>query len=457
MSVLLILSGIYYKERILFADSAFKLFDIIVNQRFSIDEHRYGSFVSQLLPLLARRLHLSVGFITIVYSLSFNIFFLAATALLVYPLRQYGLAILMSMYYFLFVSACFYWPNDELHQAVAWMFLMFGIITYMSNRQARFAAILVIWTALSALVVFTHFVALIPTFFLLVFFALEKNIWKISWKQSILLGVVLVVITASKLLSIAQHSYDANSMHGVTHVSFGDVFLSFTKPVVTDFLQRCISNYWVGVLCLCIGIVYAVKMKAAKQIAWVVASVSGYFILMGLAYGNLPKDYFLFYSETEWACISIIVAAVFVYHALPSIRPSVTVVLLAAIYTVRIGYIFASASQFTWRTHFKDQVFAQMKHKGISKVALLHTKPLADSLLFYWALPEETLLQSAIADDKPSLTFQLVLSEDSGRIDLLRTTTVFISAYGPLEREVVNKRYFSIDTTDYTIMDYPGL
>ena len=55
-ALLVLLTGafVFYKERVLFADTAYILFNILNYHSFSIQEHRYGSFITQLVPYLGQ-------------------------------------------------------------------------------------------------------------------------------------------------------------------------------------------------------------------------------------------------------------------------------------------------------------------------------------------------------------------------------------------------------------------
>lgn len=107
-TVLLLGAGWFSLERILFSDASYILFRVINLDRLQIQEHRYGSFITQGVPLLAARLHLPLKFIVVLYSLSFNLFYLAVALLLSYGFREFGLSVLMSFYYLLFVSDTYF-------------------------------------------------------------------------------------------------------------------------------------------------------------------------------------------------------------------------------------------------------------------------------------------------------------------------------------------------------------
>ena len=125
---------VFIKERMLFADSTYAVFGIVSEHSLKILNHRYGEFITQLFPFLAAKYHLPLKAALWGYGISFNVFYLLVSGILVFRLRQYGFAILMSLYYFLFVSASFICAND-VSLGIAWMFLLFGLTIYMGAKR----------------------------------------------------------------------------------------------------------------------------------------------------------------------------------------------------------------------------------------------------------------------------------------------------------------------------------
>ncbi|MEY4281605.1 MAG: hypothetical protein RLZ39_1017, partial [Bacteroidota bacterium] len=96
LSCLFLLSIYFYKERVIFMDASYILFQIMNDGHHAIQENRYGSFITHIVPMLLAKFNFSAKAIIISYTLSFNLFYLCIISWLVVRLKQYGLAILMS-------------------------------------------------------------------------------------------------------------------------------------------------------------------------------------------------------------------------------------------------------------------------------------------------------------------------------------------------------------------------
>ena len=453
MGALVILGAIFYKERALFSDAAYSIFHLINSVNIDVPGgNRYGAFVVQILPYVATRLHASIKTILFCYGAGYNLFYFMA-ALLVYRFRQYALVILMAFYYFLFVSESFIWVS-ETFQGTAWMFLFFAVTMHLGNKRTNIFLLLIPFSLLAFLAIFSHFVVLIPMTFLWVYLIIEKKNWPFTKNVSILLSCVLIAILGLKFVA-TNSSYDNEHLHGITHFSIKDILQTFKKPVVKIFLYRCLVNYWLGTLVFIIGIITLIKNNGKVLAIWTFITVLGYVILMGLTYANLDETTLLFHIESEWSFIAIIVSVPFVFLFLPKLRSSTAACLLIGVFVIRLVYIISFLPPFTVRNNVTEQILTQMRKKGIKKLALYDDPKLLSITKLDWGLPFESMLISAMDGNKPQLTFLFVNADDKKTIEELNSTRDFYHAWMMLPYNDLNKEYFNIDTTKpYQVMTY---
>jgi hypothetical protein len=458
LGVLLLGAFIFFKERVFFADTSFLAQTIINDRHLNILEKRYGSFITQIVPYIGANLHLPLTLVLVAYAVSFNLFYFTVAAIIVYRYKQYMLGILMSLYYFLIVSDSFFHANDEIHQGIAWMFLFFAVTIHAGGRRQSLLFIFLPFLLLAFLAISSHFLAIVPTAFLWIYFIIEKKGWPYPKKQTLLLSILLIVIVALKFWLSRSLEYENNNLHNVTHVSLKDIYMAFTKPVVYMFFYRCIFNYWLAIAVFIISIVSLVKSKQKALLAWTLLSFIGYIILIGLAFGDLDKDFSLYYVETEWESIGIIISAPFVFTFLPKINASRASALLIIIFAVRLIYISTAIPEFHWRLKFKENVLAQMRKKHIPKLALYTDDYYRTKCIQSWSFEFETIMESAIDGDKPQLTFFFVNRDDQKTLNNIKSPNGFYNGWSVCPQSQLNPRYFSIDTTrPYTVMSYGDL
>ena len=101
---LFILSILFFKERLLFADTAFTAFEQLNSESLLLLGHRYGAVTTKLLPYLLLHLHVPVIPVLMSYLLSYNLFYFGVVGILFFAYKDYKMGILMVISYLLIVS-----------------------------------------------------------------------------------------------------------------------------------------------------------------------------------------------------------------------------------------------------------------------------------------------------------------------------------------------------------------
>ena len=107
---LLVLSLLFYKERCVFLDASYLIFQLVRRGGFCIELYRFGDAFGQALPVLGYKLGLSLDGITRCYSAGFILYYLACYFVCGSVLKQYRFAIAILVINLLFAADTFYWP-----------------------------------------------------------------------------------------------------------------------------------------------------------------------------------------------------------------------------------------------------------------------------------------------------------------------------------------------------------
>ncbi|MCW3120708.1 MAG: hypothetical protein JWQ38_200 [Flavipsychrobacter sp.] len=454
LAVQVILSVIFYKERVFFADASFVLFNVINKAKVFVLNDRWGSFITELPPYLFIKLHLPIKQVIFAYALSFNSFVMIIAAAIAYLHKQYKLVILLALYSFLFASDSFFFLADT-HVGIAWMFLFFSVTLYLRDKQFHILVISIPFAILLYLAVTTHFIIIIPTVFLWVYLIADNNNWPFSRNNTIFLSLLFIAIIASKFLLVNPVSYDSDHLKGVKNISLKSIPEAFGKPELIAFYYRCLNNYWWSVIVFILSAVYLVRSKKYILLSWFLASVTGYFILIGITYGDPNSNILLCHVELEWISLGIIVSVPFVFQCLPNINFRLGIGILVLVFVTRTIYICNSMAIVKKREQEKSSILNQMKKKGIHKLALLEMSYTQSKYLITWAIPYESLLKSAMNKDKPLYTFCFINRDHKVEVEILKTQNGFWNSYGVDITKDLNTEYFNVDTVqkNYTIME----
>jgi len=443
-AILLLGAIVFYLERILFLDASFILFRIVNMDMLQIQEYRYGSFITQGVPWIAAKLHLPLNVIVLLYSISFNLFYFIVAGLLVFKFRETALGILMAFYYTLFVSDTYFWTNNEVHQGIAWMFLFFGTMLMLGKKKISTWSVLPIFCILSFLAIFTHPLVAFPCWFLWFFFGSRKD-WPYGRIWSVAFTIILIVITYKKFTLSTDNAvsfYDSEKLKEATDISFRKVIDTFTSPMAKEVIKRSLWNYWIIPLLFVAGAISAFRLKKYWHLMLTAGFCLAYFVVVCITFNTfLP-----FYTESEWMPVTIIATALFVYYTFPALKPKLAVTLLAGIFLIRLGYISFSAQKFVDRKNWNMATLQKMREQGITKGIVYENEENTKTLLMNWGSPTESMIASALAGDKPQLTFVVGTPENISQ-RMSEHPDRMISCFDIMAHAYLNKRYFNFDST----------
>ena len=446
--VFLSASIFFYRERMLFVDPCFVNFTILNTGELVITEHRYGAMITQIFPWIGGMLHLPLSVTLALYSASFYLFFTTVILLLIYRFRQYGLAILMAFYFTLFVSDVYFWPNNEVHQGIGWMFLFFGVMLSFKKEKPGIGFFVgAIITAFLA--IFSHFIVFLPFAFLWIYFLLQKEHWRLSRIATIGFSVALMILFFVKYQLGVDGWYDGEKLKGVTDLSFASIVNSFSNGHAATFTKNILVNYWLIIPVTLLGLIILFREKKFDLLAVTVISLIGYFVLVCITFPDAYGRELLFYMESQWMSFAIVAAAPFVYHILPKLTAGNITVILLIIFSIRLAYIANSGLFFHNRYLALESLIDTAKEKGISKAVIIEDEKLSETFLMTWGLPVETLTLSTIKGYNPPVTVKNITSEEL----IPSSSDTFLSSFSKMNVNELNPFYFKVDTTKYRLLD----
>jgi len=453
LCILLVGAVVFCRERMLFIDAPHILFRIINGGNFWIEQHRYGSFISQVLPLAGAKMHLPLQWLMVLYSAGFYLFYLAVCMLLV-RLQQYGLAILMGLYFTVMVSATYYWPNNEVHQGIAWLLLAFGLHACLVKGVRNSYLRTLLFTALFFLAIWTHPLVIPAALYLWMFFLVGNWQTQEDKRTVLIFSGILVLICAVKVYAGMHDWYDSSKIDLVTHVDPNKIKGLLHAPQLHYFLRNCLHHYWLFTLFTIAGLLALLFQRRYVLFIATIAAICGYVALVCVTFWEEGPRW---YMESEYMPLVLIGCAPFAYYLLPKMKPSYGLALLVMVYMMRLVCIFNAGWPFSNRLSIMERMSYRMKEKHLSKVIITEPSTIDSALVMNWGAPVESLYMSALNGENPQHTFIFMKPEEIKVAD----TTAKNILLGCFERRTaaqLNARYFEIDTTTtYKVMRYGEL
>jgi len=445
--ILLLLIGalIFYKERMLFLDPAFITFEIINKEWFVFSEHRYGAFITQMFPLLAVKMGLSVQSILILYSASFYIFFFAVAFVSGSVLKQYRFAIALAFYLVLMASDVYFWPNNEIHQAVGWMILFLSIYKYCTDIKWKHpiaAHIFLMITLFLAIV--SHPLVLIPLLYLWVYHAIDDV--KLEDKQKIYIGfysMMILPFIALRVWLSYNSWYDGAKLAAVKNVSLDAVWNTFSMLQAESILDLIFTKHWIVIPILLWGIYDLIRKSRFLHLTLTLVSGLVYYVLVSITFTNAITALNLFYLESEWMCLALIISYPFIQESIGAMKDKRWVFFVFGIIVLSKIVPFRSAiTKFQNRLDTLEELTFLAKENKTSKSYLYKNSELTNALLMTWGVPIESILISVLKDElAPPVTIKIF----DKKIAVLETKDSIYTAFKLSPVEELNAKYFQLD------------
>jgi hypothetical protein len=443
----------YYQERMLFSDASWVIYNIINQKQLFIQEHRYGSFITQLFPLVGVELQLPLKTILILYSLSFNLFPLVV-GLILYRQKQYEWVILLALYLCICVSESYYWTNNEVHQGIVWLCAAMGLMTRQIKLHSHSVGNYILFGLVAFLAIFAHPILIIISIytFVMIAFSFRKQV-RLSFLTPY--AILLAVLILGKYY-LSQHGwYDQTKLESIHNISsFQSIIQTLHSATAQNFFQNCLSRYIQFTVLFLSGLFIMLAQKRYLQLLWTILFMAAYFLCISIVYPTCDN---FFYIESEWMPISVMGVWALSFWGLTQLNSRIASLLLVVVFGIQIIHINNNAAKFTKRITCLKSIINQPKIQQAQKILigpLSENDSLRKTLLMDWGLPIETLIYSSIETPQHMVSVRIVDSNELKQLTTPLLPKMFINPFYTEKYNKHNAQYFKLDSnTQYVVID----
>lgn len=440
-AVLFILSILFYKERILFADSAFQFFKIVNFEKINIEASRYGAILPQLPVLLAIKLGVNLKWLTLIYSTSFILLYYIVFNICTYLLKNIvgGLAIVLTL--ILCISQSFFHPVTETHQSLVFSVLLYSILEYKGFRHTIFQYSLAVFVI--AISFFAHPIALFPTIFIIGYVIIDNN--QIKSLKPYLLFIFIGILAVCKISLTKENSYEGNFFSQL--LNSPSLIFNIQKAYSTHFLLNRIDGLYLGLTLLEILLVIIFTLKKQwKKLIWQFVSVLSFLLITLLTYYNGDSEILM---ERAFMPLALFISIPFLVEIWQNFKKQMVfkTIILSIVIFISINRIVNQGRQFQTRTEFNKELLAKTAHFPNRKF-IIDESELSQHAITFWSNSFESLILSTITEDIPSQTIYATQNSDQLSKYTKEPNLFFLGADFWLEWKIedLNAKYFSLPT-----------
>jgi hypothetical protein len=443
---LLIMAGLFYKERVAFIDLALHLFELVRNGAPAIQNYRFVALVTQWLPLAGIKAGLSLETLMQLYSLSFVLLQLAVY-LLCGALKQYKAGLVLLLCQLLLVTHTFYWVQSELGQGLCALVLCYALMNRGVPRANGARIVSIIGNLiLIPTVAFAHPLLAFPFGYGMLFLLFRKP----ARENQVAIAVATGLFIASFAIKLRffHNSYDSAAFDGLRN--FKAYFPNyFTLYANKRMLIHSLGTYLLLTIAAIAVPVFYIRRKQWQKLALFCCFAGGYLLLINVCYPG--PEVLDFYIENMYQPLAFFCALPLIYEMMPLLRRrGIQLALGLGVALFGLARIYQQHTPYTGRVAWLERYIDRHRHEKL----LSPFDENARKVLFMdWATPYEIWLLSTT---RSSETASLIITEHMPEMIWITATglpDVFYPTWGDFPYRELPKRYFRFtdSTTKYRL------
>ena len=439
--VLLVASVYFYKERIIFADSAFQFFKIVNFEKINIEAYRYGAILPELPLLMAMKLGFNLKLLLITYSVAFVALYYLVFLICSQFLKNIPAALSIVFVLVLCIKESFYYPVTETQQCLIFSVLFFAILQYPSFKSSLVQLLLAFLVILISF--FTHPVALYTLSFLIGYNAIDKK--QLNTIKPYILILTVAVLAVAKVVLTSENSYEGKFFAELLHSP--SIVLDLPNTYSKHFFLDRVNGLYFGIGAFeIILVLHFLLKKEYFKLFWQFGFSCIFLVVTFLAYNKGDSDIMM---ERAFMPLALMTSVPLMKEL---IENSHRYQLLKALFLLLI--VFASFNRigkqgaaFRERIRFNQELMAKTA-KLPNRKFIAESKDLQNRYYTFWSYSFETLILSSITANIPTQTIYPANDTSQYSKYTENANNVFLGADFWLEWNIdnLNHKYFNLST-----------
>lgn len=396
--LLILLAALLYQER-LNIDAAHYVYKVINDEWFRVEIGRLVLALSQILPLFAVKLGLSLKYVLVAYSLNSAIYFYLFFNVFLYGYRHAGAAMSMVLIQLLGLTYGYFTPMYEFYYAIPWVVLCYVLLKENSNRK-RYLLMLVS----AALAISAHLNGLILLLFVMVVDYLQhKQLRMTYWCIAL---SALIMVSVFKMLYPSD--YESEIMAFNLDFSKNQRYKNLFSP---NYLQQLavylVRYYWEVMLLLVLSLWALARAKRWWLMGFIALAFAGDVVLIQTMYYGLHVS--RYYNQVYFPLVAVAsIGFACSLGYMGKLRQQLMAVLIVVLLVFRLGALNNTADYYLDDVAQIKAMNQKCRETGSSKCQTRYANLVHDEIVAgHWSFPIQSLLLSAIDGPDEAVTVNI--------------------------------------------------
>jgi hypothetical protein len=434
--ILAVTAGYFYQTR-LYTDAAYYLFHCINKANFHVELNRYVLALSQVFPLLAVKLHLSLKAILIWASVGHVLFHYTIFCLITYALKQPQIAVAILLNQIIGLSSGYFTPQFELYYSVSLLLLLYAYIQQPRSTVIYYVVLVVI----GLLALLGHPLTNLLLLFMLVFDSWQHGTQK--WKYYVILIGLMAATSIFKSYTATAYEIGKSQafMDTLKHATYDKNYL--------NQLHVFLHTYYADLLLLLF--VSLGLLLYSKRFLHALFLLLGFIFMLAMA--NISSYGFEHtrYQEQVYFPLVVVVSFVFATQVLSlefKYKNTLISLLLLICIALRLSVFTPESKRFTARIALmKTNIEVAQKHNLTKVIITPEMGTASGGIETNWSYSIESLLLSSITNNTVSICTTEDL--DFAQNKHINPNQFILRRWDVLANKELNSQYFYLPNCSY--------
>lgn len=447
MLALVVLSVLFYKERILFNDTLKLLTDMMYHDHPVVTTNRYISIFAELLPFAAYKANASLNLVLILYSLNLILLPVMLALISLRWFRETRTAWSLLLFYTILSIKLFYYPVSEFQYGLGFFLFYIGLCDFAWRSPAPVRP----WTfwLLSLFfiptIIFSH-----PLSFLVfvAWLALRLALHPAQWRYIGGVGILGIIAQGVKAIFFSA-AHDANKAKQAE--ALRDFNYSFLDgELANGFYKALRDDYFLIPILLLLAagaLLYLRKYLAAVLLTGIIVA---FWLLVTV---SLHGDPYWYYTEHIYQPVTFFIALGAGRYFTLATRRLIYLPVLVLTLIISINKIYLGHGVMTSRLDWYRNCFRLMDTKGITKgIVGIDYMDIGWHMAANWWTQYESAYLYALEQPGTTKTVTMVWNQDNAR-PVIQVSDALLGVnldHWPVA--AFPKQYFHFDSSQYVIL-----
>lgn len=393
---LFILAGYYFKERTIVLDSALQIFKWVNYDGFNIEAGRVSAIIPQFIPKLLIWFGAPLKSVLFTASLSFILVFYVGFLVAIYKLKSEWAALGILLALVLCSLRTFYFSVVEVHQALVYPFLLLAWLQYKTEKRGLGfylpAALLMLLCFL------THPTTLFTVAFVVGFYAILNEELKKPWPWALAAFALVFFLLRWTVFSVGTYE---SGLYAEA-MDFGAMTDGFWQlpgnRFVLDQVWKLNTLYLLPTLLFMFSLIAILLKQRFLLAGFYVLSIVLFLVVNAFTF---QKGDSAMMMEKNYLALGVFIAIGLVYVLKDTDKGRLALVVLVPLVLLFKFRDMSMSGAKTAKPRLEAlSVVVESGRQAEGQKFVMESAAIPERISVHWALPFETLLLSALEDEK---------------------------------------------------------